>query len=95
LSGSIFEAKGITKQYGGSFALQDINMTIEAGDIYGFVGENGAGKTTLMKIIGGLVHPSAGEISLFEKNEKKELNHARREVGFLIEMPALYPHIFD
>lgn len=93
MSGSIFEAKGITKQYGGAFALKDINMTIKAGDIYGFVGENGAGKTTLMKIIGGLVHPSAGEISLFEKNEKKELNDVRREVGFLIEMPALYPHM--
>lgn len=61
---TIFEAKGLSKQYGESFALQDVYMTIGVGDIYGFVGENGAGKTTLMKIIGGLVHPTHGEISL-------------------------------
>lgn len=90
---TIFEAKGLTKQYGDSFALQDIHMTIGVGDIYGFVGENGAGKTTLMKIIGGLVHPTEGTISLFEKKEIKELRDARRKVGFLIERPALYPNL--
>ncbi|MDQ0086821.1 ABC-2 type transport system ATP-binding protein [Paenibacillus anaericanus] len=90
---TIFEAKGLTKRYGSSLALQDINMTIDPGDIYGFVGENGAGKTTLMKVIGGLVHPTDGKISLFGKSDKKDLNYARRQVGFLIEMPALYPHL--
>ncbi|MNO52646.1 putative ABC transporter ATP-binding protein YbhF [compost metagenome] len=90
---TIFEAKGLTKQYGDSFALQDINMTIGVGDIYGFVGENGAGKTTLMKIIGGLVYPTHGDISLLEKKGKTELRDARREVGFLIERPALYPNM--
>lgn len=60
---TIFEARGLSKQYGESLALQDVYMTIGVGDIYGFVGENGAGKTTLMKIIGGLVHPTHGEIS--------------------------------
>lgn len=93
MSTTIFEAKRLTKQYGSSFVLRDINMTIEPGDIYGFIGENGAGKTTLMKVIGGLVHPSDGEISLFGKSEKKDLNYARRQVGFLIEIPALYPHL--
>lgn len=89
----IFEAKGLTKQYGDSFALQDIHMTIGVGEIYGFVGENGAGKTTLMKIIGGLVHPTVGSISLFGKKETKELRDARRKVGFLIDRPALYPNL--
>ncbi|WP_052676022.1 ABC transporter ATP-binding protein [Paenibacillus sp. IHBB 10380] len=93
LNTTIFEAKGLTKQYGSSFALQDINMTIQPGDIYGFIGENGAGKTTLMKIIGGLVHPTSGKISLLGKGEKNKLNCARRQVGFLIEMPALYPNL--
>ncbi len=93
LKTTIFEAKGLSKQYGSSFALQDINMVIEPGDIYGFVGENGAGKTTLMKIIGRLVHPTSGEISLLGKSEKNILNSARRQVGFLIEMPALYPNL--
>lgn len=89
----IFQAKGLTKQYGSTFALKDINMTIAPGEIYGFVGENGAGKTTLMKIISGLVHPTSGEISLFGKGEKRELNTARKQIGVLLEMPALYPDL--
>ncbi|WP_178076015.1 ABC transporter ATP-binding protein [Paenibacillus oralis] len=90
---TIFEATGLTKQYGIAFALQDINMIVRAGDIYGFVGENGAGKTTLMKIIGGLVHPTSGKISLFGKDDKNQLDLVRRQIGFLIERPALYPHL--
>lgn len=89
----IFEATGLTKRFGSSFALQDIHMTIQAGDIYGFVGENGAGKTTLMRIIGGLVYPTQGSFSLFGKTEKSEWDAARRQIGFLIEWPALYPHL--
>ncbi|WP_169744800.1 ABC transporter ATP-binding protein [Paenibacillus odorifer] len=93
LTQTIFEARGLSKQYGESFALQDVYMKIGVGDIYGFVGENGAGKTTLMKIIGGLVHPTHGEISLFEKKDTKAVHEARRKVGFLIERPALYPNL--
>ncbi|WP_164515084.1 ABC transporter ATP-binding protein [Paenibacillus lentus] len=89
---TIFEAKGLTQRYGSSLVLQDIQMSIQAGDIYGFIGENGAGKTTLMRIIAGLVFPTRGEISLFGKSGK-ELRSARRSVGFLIEVPALYPHM--
>lgn len=72
----VFETRGLTKKYGSAFALQHLNMTIEEGDIYGFVGENGAGKSTLMKVIGGLVHPTSGEVSLFGQREKQELIHA-------------------
>lgn len=89
----IFQAKGLTKRYGTAFALQDISMTISAGDIYGFIGENGAGKTTLMKIIAGLIRQTAGEIALFGKSGKSELNIARRQLGFLIESPAFYPNM--
>lgn len=89
----VFEAKGLTKKYSSDYALQDLNMTIQEGDIYGFVGENGAGKSTLMKVIGGLVHPTSGEISLFGQREKREIIRARRQVGFLIETPSLYPHM--
>ncbi|WP_438494367.1 ATP-binding cassette domain-containing protein [Paenibacillus sp. IHBB 3054] len=89
----VFETRELTKKYGSAFALQHLNMTIEEGDIYGFVGENGAGKSTLMKVIGGLVHPTSGEVSLFGQREKQELIRARRQVGFLIETPSLYPHM--
>ncbi|KWX80398.1 hypothetical protein AMQ84_03920 [Paenibacillus riograndensis] len=93
LKPAVFEARNVSKQYRSGFALQGLDMKIMEGDIYGFVGENGAGKTTLMKIIGGLVQPTDGRILLFGQQGKKELCAARRRVGFLIEMPALYPHM--
>ncbi|OPA73270.1 hypothetical protein BVG16_29775 [Paenibacillus selenitireducens] len=90
---TIFEAEGLSKQYGEGMALQNINMLIEQGDIYGFVGENGAGKTTLMKIISGLVYPTKGTIKLMGKSKKQDISQARKQMGVLIELPALYPHM--
>jgi ABC-2 type transport system ATP-binding protein len=90
---TIFEAKDLNKYYNSTIALKDINMTINLGDIYGFIGENGAGKTTLMKIISGLVKPTSGTISLLGKNNTKEINKMRREIGILLEIPALYPNL--
>lgn len=87
---SIFEAKNLTKKYGDSYALENVSMEICAGEIYGLVGENGAGKTTLMRIIGNLVHPNSGSISLFGETESQKLKERRKHIGFLIETPALY-----
>lgn len=89
----VFKATGTTKKYGASYALQDINMTIKPGEIYGLVGENGAGKTTLMRIISGLVFPTGGTISLFGESGKKELNKVRTQIGVLLETPAFYPRL--
>ncbi|MEK5255660.1 ABC transporter ATP-binding protein [Paenibacillus sp. FSL F4-0125] len=89
----IFEAEGLSKQYGRAAALQNINMQIQKGDIYGLVGENGAGKTTLMKIISGLVYPTKGSFQLLGKSSEKDIARVRRKMGILIEHPALYPHM--
>ena len=67
--------------------LNQVNLTIKAGEIYGLVGENGAGKSSLMKVITGLTKPTSGEISLFGK---KNLEDERNKIGCLIENPALY-----
>ncbi|AIQ25014.1 ATP-binding cassette domain-containing protein [Paenibacillus sp. FSL H7-0737] len=90
---TIFEAEGLTKQYGSANALHNINMQIKQGDIYGFVGENGAGKTTLMKIISGLVYPTKGTFQLMGKSSEKDIARVRKKMGVLIELPALYPHM--
>ncbi|AIQ36743.1 hypothetical protein R50345_20125 [Paenibacillus sp. FSL R5-0345] len=89
----IFEAEGLSKQYGRAAALQNINMQIQKGDIYGLVGENGAGKTTLMKIISGLVYPTKGTFQLLGKSSEEDIARVRRKMGILIEHPALYPHM--
>lgn len=93
LTVSVFEAKNLTKQYGNSFALENVNMTICSGEIYGLIGENGAGKTTLMSIIGNLAKPTSGTISLFGETKGAKLNAVRKDIGYLIEMPALYPDL--
>ena len=71
----ILEAKDICKAYGKNMVLNQVNLTIKAGEIYGLVGENGAGKSSLMKVITGLTKPTSGEISLFgKKNLEDERN---------------------
>lgn len=93
MTATVFEAQGLTKRYASGYALDRISMRIEAGDVYGFVGENGAGKTTLMRIIGGVVHPTAGIMELFGAQHREGWIAARRRIGFLIERPSLYPHM--
>lgn len=89
----VLKAYNITKKYGEQLAVDNVNMTIKKGDIYGFIGQNGAGKTTLIRLITGLIHKSGGEIELLGANEENELNKARTMVGSLIESPSLYTNM--
>ncbi len=79
----------LTKVYTGAFsrnpvkALDNLNLTVEAGEIFGLLGPNGAGKTTLVKVLLSVVHPSAGEASLF--GMPASLPAARKKIGFLPE----------
>ncbi len=87
----VLETKGLTKKYGKFLALQEVNMNIPKGSIYGFAGKNGAGKTTLIRIICELQEPSAGGYSLYGiSNKKKGIYAARRRVGAVVETPAVY-----
>ena len=93
MKNTVFQAFNLTKSYGSEYALKNINMAIYPGEIYGIVGENGAGKTTLLKILCGLVAPTSGHISLFDKTTKTELKNQRSNLGVLFETPALYPEL--
>lgn len=86
----VLKTHNITKKYGEQLAVNNINMTIRKGDVYGFIGKNGAGKTTLIRLITGLIHKTNGEIELFGGSSESELNAARAMVGSLIETPAFY-----
>ena len=91
---TIFESKGLSKKYGSFQALNDLNMTINKGEIYGFVGKNGAGKTTLIRMICGLQNPSAGTFSLMgTEYGNPEINRARRRLGAVVESPAFYKNM--
>ena len=89
----VLKTYNITKKYGEQLAVDNVNMTIKKGDIYGFIGQNGAGKTTLIRLITGLIHKSGGEIELLGANEENELNKAWTMVGSLIESPSLYTNM--
>lgn len=86
----VLETKGLTKKYGNTTVVNGVDMHIQKGDIYGFIGKNGAGKTTLMKMICGLANKSDGSFKLFGMDNADE---ARKKLGSLIENPALFPHM--
>lgn len=87
----VITTNGLTKSYKGKPAVDHVSMRVQKGDIYGFIGRNGAGKSTTLKMLCGLVYPTAGEIQLFEGSVMDEA--ARRRVGILIEDAGLYPHL--
>ena len=88
---AIIETKNLTKKYKLNTSLNNINLKLEKGKVYGFIGKNGAGKTTFIRMITGLAFPTSGELSLFGNSREKELQEARRKIGALVEGPSLYP----
>ena len=87
MSEIIVDVNGLTKQYGTNKALYDVSFQIKKGSIVGLIGPNGAGKTTIMKIMGGLVFPTKGSLSMYGASDDKGLNHARSRMSFMIETP--------
>lgn len=87
MSEIIIEAKELTKQYKTQKAVDSASFQIRKGMICGLVGPNGAGKTTIMKMLGGLLLPTAGSFSIFGGTTEQELAHARSRMSFMIETP--------
>lgn len=79
----------LTKKYGSDYALRDVSLQFETGKIYGLLGENGSGKSTTLKMITGLVYPSAGEVTVLgEKVSRRTCHH----VAYLTELDMFYEH---
>lgn len=89
----VLVVNNITKSYHGVKALQDVSVTLDAGRIYGLIGQNGAGKSTLMRIIAGHSFPTSGSIKLFEHTGEKALQIERKRLGCMIEYPSLTPNM--
>ncbi|MGX4601775.1 ABC transporter ATP-binding protein [Faecalimicrobium sp. JNUCC 81] len=89
----VLEIKNLSKKYRRTLVLDNINISIKKGDIYGFIGENGAGKTTLIRMITGLGFPNAGQVNLFGESDLEKANSQRKRIGCIIESPALYPNM--
>lgn len=86
----VIETRQLSKQYRKQKAVNQVDLHVKKGSIYGLIGKNGAGKTTIMKMICGLASQTEGEVILFGGNEEnKDLVYKR--IGMLIENPGLYP----
>ena len=78
---NVVRVSGLTKTFGKNTVLSNVNISLERGKIYGFIGQNGAGKTTLINHINGLLFPDEGEIELFGASDSKGLVNARKRIG--------------
>lgn len=87
----IIETKQVSKCYGAVKALDQVNLHVHQGDIYGLIGDNGAGKSTLLKILSGLSFATKGEVLLWGCHEEGKLNRMRRRLGCIVEQPGLFP----
>lgn len=95
------EARGLCKAYRGRNVVDGLDMHVTRGDIYGFVGRNGAGKSTTMKMICGMIRPTAGEVLLFDRPSIDASGEAPESststgavrIGALVENPGLYPNM--
>lgn len=86
---NILEIKNLKKLYKNGRGIEQLDLTVNEGDVVGLLGPNGSGKTTAMKAMCGLIIPDDGEIRIFGHNIETEFEAAVKRVGFLIEEPAL------
>ncbi len=87
----MIEVKNLVKKYGKHVAVDHLSFTVEKGQIYGFLGPNGAGKSTTMNIMTGYLAPTEGEVLIDGYDIMKEPEKAKSRIGYLPEMPPVYP----
>ena len=86
----MIKLKGLTKRYGNLVAVDNLNLLIPKGEIFGFIGPNGAGKTTTINMIGGILAPTFGTVMICGINMESYPEKAKRKIGFIPERPYLY-----
>ncbi len=90
---AIINVSHLSKHYQEIMAVNDISFTVNAGEVYGFLGQNGAGKSTTIRMLLTLVEPSSGTIEMFGMNLKTHRKEILRQVGAIIERPDLYKYL--
>lgn len=86
----ILRTNQLSKKYNHDYAIENINVSIKKGEIYGFIGQNGAGKSTMLRLVTGLTFPTSGSIELFGNDNPQELAQVQKRMGAIIENPALF-----
>src|SRR5207248_7121820 len=86
------EVRGLVKRYGDLLAVAGVDLTVEVGDVYGYLGPNGAGKTTSLRMMLGLIRPTAGSVRLFGRDPMEGVRALEGVAGF-VEEPRFYPYL--
>jgi len=86
----MIELQDLTKDYGTTIAVNKLSLNVAAGEIYGFIGPNGAGKTTTIRMMGGILAPTAGKIIIGGLDMDKDPVTAKKIIGFVPDRPFLY-----
>lgn len=89
----MIEIKGLTKKYGSFYALNDLNLTLSEGTVFGFVGANGAGKSTTFSILATLLQPTAGDAFINGKSVKTEPHEVRKQIGYMPDFFGVYDQL--
>ena len=89
----MIEIKGLTKKYGSFYALNDLNLTLQEGTVFGFVGANGAGKSTTFSILATLLQPTSGEAYVNGKSVKTEAHEVRKQIGYMPDFFGVYDQL--
>jgi len=87
---NMIELTDLTKKYGEFQAVNDLNLCVKKGEIFGFIGPNGAGKTTTIKMMGGILEPTKGMVKIAGINMREEPEKAKSKIGFIPDRPYLY-----
>ena len=89
----VIETTGLTKRFREVLAVDSVSLTVERGQVFGFLGPNGSGKTTTIGMLMGIITPTAGSFRLFGAGAPRELLAARARVGATLETPNFYPYL--
>jgi ABC-2 type transport system ATP-binding protein len=89
----MLEVRDLTKRYSGIAVVDHVSFTVTPGEVLGYLGPNGAGKSTTVKMITGLIEPSAGHIYFHGRDIRDDLKSFQRQLGYVPEEPHLYPHL--
>ncbi len=84
---------GLTKKFGDFVAVNNLDVEVKKGDIYGFLGPNGSGKSTTLRILLGLIKPTHGTIEIFNKNIQTQRRECMKHIGCIIEKPDFYTYL--
>ena len=89
----MIETEGLSKRFGDTQAVSELSLRISAGEVMGFLGPNGSGKTTTIRLLMGLLRPSAGRASILGRDCHADAVALKRDVGYLPDEPFLYPYL--